>query len=182
MQTIIAIIVFALIFISILVMVIIYFTYKGIKKMREAAEDTYFRHQKMKEQKEKNPFGDDYFKSSTNKSQQRNRANRGILANRSNISRGQTTINQLNRSRLKARLKKPHKKKLPVEQLRAVVLPSSTIGILMKSARSSTTTMVNTLSSKKSTSGLAEGKTNCERVCQSAHRPSPSSDFLQHPY
>ena len=40
--------------------------------MREAAEDSYFRHQKMKEQKEKNPFGDDYFKSSTNKSQQRN--------------------------------------------------------------------------------------------------------------
>ena len=72
MQTIIAIIVFALIFIAIIVMVIINFTYKGIKKMREAAEESYYRHQKMKEQKEKNPFGDDYFKSSTSKANQKN--------------------------------------------------------------------------------------------------------------
>ena len=54
-------------------MVIIYFTYKGVKKMREAAEDTYFRHQKMKEQKEKNPFGDDYLKSSNNKNNKSNK-------------------------------------------------------------------------------------------------------------
>ena len=63
MQTIIAFVVFALIFISIIAMVVIYFTYKGVKKMRENAEEIYYRHQKMKEQKEKNPFDDDYFKS-----------------------------------------------------------------------------------------------------------------------
>lgn len=72
MQTIIAVVVFGLIFIAIIIMVIINFTYKGVKKMREAAEESYYRHQKMKEQKEKNPFGDDYFKSSTSKSSQRN--------------------------------------------------------------------------------------------------------------
>lgn len=72
MQTIIAVVVFGLIFIAILVMVIINFTYKSIKKLREAAEESYYRHQKMKEQKEKNPFGDDYFKSSTSKNNQRN--------------------------------------------------------------------------------------------------------------
>ena len=32
--------------------------------MREAAEETFARKQKQKEQKEKNPFGEDYFKSS----------------------------------------------------------------------------------------------------------------------
>ena len=71
MQTIIAFVVFALIFISIIAMVVIYFTYKGVKKMRENAEEIYYRHQNMKEQKEKNPFGDDYFKSTTNKSSQK---------------------------------------------------------------------------------------------------------------
>ena len=64
MQTIIAFVVFALIFISIIAMVVIYFTYKGVKKMRENAEEIYYRHQKMKEQKEKNPFDSDYFKNS----------------------------------------------------------------------------------------------------------------------
>jgi FtsZ-interacting cell division protein YlmF len=69
MKTIIAAIVFGLIIIAILVMVVINFTYKGVRKLREEVEDSYYRSQKRKEQKEKNPFGDDYFKSaSTTKS------------------------------------------------------------------------------------------------------------------
>lgn len=69
MKTIFAAIIFGLIIIAILVMVVINFTYKGVRKLREEVEDSYYRSQKRKEQKEKNPFGDDYFKSaSTTKS------------------------------------------------------------------------------------------------------------------
>ena len=35
-----------------------------MRKLRQEVEDNYYRNQKQKEQKEKNPFGDDYFKSS----------------------------------------------------------------------------------------------------------------------
>ena len=57
-------IIFGLIAISVIVMLIINFTYKGVKKLREEAEDNYYRNQRMKEQKEKNPFDSDYFKAS----------------------------------------------------------------------------------------------------------------------
>ena len=70
MQTIIAIFIFALIFIAIAVMVIINFTYRSFKKMRQAMEDSYYRNQKIKEQKEKNPFDNDYFKSSKGRQRQ----------------------------------------------------------------------------------------------------------------
>ena len=59
-----AAIIFGLIAIAIIVMVVINFTYKSVKKLREEVEDNYYRNQKQKEQKERNPFGDDYFKSS----------------------------------------------------------------------------------------------------------------------
>lgn len=75
MKIIIAAIVFGLIIIAIIVMVVINFTYKGIRKLREEVEDNYYRYQKLKEQKEKNPFGDDYFKSaSTTKSKPKTKA------------------------------------------------------------------------------------------------------------
>ena len=61
---IVAYIIFGLIAITIIVMVVINFMYHNVKKLREAAEDRYYRNLKRKEQKEKNPFGDDYFKSS----------------------------------------------------------------------------------------------------------------------
>lgn len=64
MQLIIGIFLFGLIAIAIIVLVIVNFAYKGIRQMREAAEETFARKQKQKEQKEKNPFGEDYFKSS----------------------------------------------------------------------------------------------------------------------
>lgn len=71
-----AYIIFGLIILTIVVMIIINFMYKNIKKLREDAEDRYYRNQKIKEQKEKNPFGEDYFKSS-NKKQQNNYRQQG---------------------------------------------------------------------------------------------------------
>ena len=69
MQTISAAVVFGLILISVIVMIVIYLAYKGIRKIKQEAEDNYYRSQKRKEQKEKNPFGDDYFKSASSKKQ-----------------------------------------------------------------------------------------------------------------
>jgi len=69
MQTIFAVIVFGLILIAVIVMIVIYLTYKGVRKIKQEAEDNYYRSQKRKEQKEKNPFGDDYFKSASSKKQ-----------------------------------------------------------------------------------------------------------------
>ena len=60
----IAAIIFGLIGLAIIFMVIVNFTYKGVKKLREEAEDAYYRNQKMKEQKERNLFNGDYFKGS----------------------------------------------------------------------------------------------------------------------
>ncbi len=65
MKTIIAVIVFGLIFLAILVMVVINFTYKGVRKIKEEVEENYYRNQRRKEQREKNPFGDDYFRSAS---------------------------------------------------------------------------------------------------------------------
>lgn len=68
------ILIFGLIFIAIIIMVVLFFVYKGYRSVREAQEDfikssggkrysrqEYLRYQK--ENKERNPFGDDYFKS-----------------------------------------------------------------------------------------------------------------------
>ena len=57
-------IIFGLIAIAIIVMLVINFTYRGVKKLRQDMEDNYYRNQKQKEQKERNPFSDDYFKGS----------------------------------------------------------------------------------------------------------------------
>jgi len=65
MKSIIAFIVFGLIFLSIIIMVVIYFTYKGVRKLKEEVEENYYRNQKIKEQKERNPFDNDYFKSAS---------------------------------------------------------------------------------------------------------------------
>ena len=59
-----AAILFGFIAIAVIVMVVINFTYKSVKKLREEAADAFYRNQKMKEQKEKNPFDNDYFKGS----------------------------------------------------------------------------------------------------------------------
>ena len=70
MEIIIGAVVFGLIVIAIIVMVIINFSYRGVKKMREQIEDDHYQHLKQKEQKEKHPFGKDYFKSAGPKKQQ----------------------------------------------------------------------------------------------------------------
>ena len=69
MEIIIGAVVFGLIVIAIIVMVIINFTYRSIKKRREEMEDDHYQHLKQKEQKEKHPFGKDYFKSAAPKKQ-----------------------------------------------------------------------------------------------------------------
>ena len=63
-------IIFGLIALAVIILVVINFTYKGVRQMRKAVEDQYELHQKRKEQKEKNPFGEDYFKSSDGPQQQ----------------------------------------------------------------------------------------------------------------
>ena len=68
---IIGLIIFGLIALAIIILVVINFSYKGVRQMRKAVQDQYELNQKRKEQKEKNPFGDDYFKSSDSGSQQR---------------------------------------------------------------------------------------------------------------
>ena len=73
MKTFVAVVVFGLIILAIIVMVVINFSYKGIKKIKQEAEEKYYRNQRIKEQKEKNPFGEDYFKSADGGSQQRAR-------------------------------------------------------------------------------------------------------------
>ena len=70
---IIGLIIFGLIALAIIILVVINFTYKGFRQLRKAAEDQYELNQKRKEQKEKNPFGEDYFKSADGGSQQRTR-------------------------------------------------------------------------------------------------------------
>ena len=55
--------VFGLIGIAIVALIVLFLMNKGIRKWRERAEENYILQQKRKEQKEKNPFGDDYFKS-----------------------------------------------------------------------------------------------------------------------
>ena len=70
MEIIIGAIVFGLIIIAIIVMVVINFTYRGVKKMREQMDDDRYRHMREKEHKEKHPFGKDYFKSAGPKKQQ----------------------------------------------------------------------------------------------------------------
>ena len=69
LKLIIGAIIFGLIALAIIILVVINFTYKGFRQMRKAVEDQYELNQKRKEQKEKNPFGDDYFKSSDGQQQ-----------------------------------------------------------------------------------------------------------------
>ena len=63
-------IIFGLIAISIIILLVINFTYRGVKKIRQEMEDNYYRNQKLKEQKEKKPFDDDYFKNSKGRRRQ----------------------------------------------------------------------------------------------------------------
>ena len=85
--------IFGLIALSIIVLVVINFTYKSFRQLRKAAEDQFELHQKRKEQKEKNPFGDDYFKSSDGPQQQtrQKRQQKGQQETEKNTARRTTT-------------------------------------------------------------------------------------------
>ena len=80
MQVILGIIVFGLIAIAIIVMLVINFMYRNVKRLREAAEDFIYRRGKRNEQKERNPFGEDYFKSSRKPGQQGGRRTGGYYS------------------------------------------------------------------------------------------------------
>lgn len=88
---IVAYIIFGLIAITVIVMLVINFMYHNVKKWREAAEERYYRNLKRKEQKEKNPFGDDYFKSS--KKQQTKYAQQQYTQSARKTSNAQTAGN-----------------------------------------------------------------------------------------
>ena len=72
-RIVIGLIIFGLIALAIIILVVINFSYKSLRQLRKAAEDQWELNQKRKEQKEKNPFGDDYFKSSDTDPHQSNR-------------------------------------------------------------------------------------------------------------
>ena len=94
---IIGLIIFGLIALAIIILIVINFTYKGVRQMRKAVEDQYELHQKRKEQKEKNPFGDDYFKSSEDPQQSQQKTQQQAdknTARRTTTSSGVTIIDE----------------------------------------------------------------------------------------
>ena len=91
-------IIFGLIAIAIIVMLVINFTYRSVKKLRQEVEDNYYRNQKQKEQKEKNPFGDDYFKS-RQQEQSKQEAEKKGTARKTTTSSGVTIIDDRDQER-----------------------------------------------------------------------------------
>ena len=63
MKTFVAFIVFGFIAVAIIAIIVINLLYRNMKRMREDVEDFVFRRGRRYEAKERNPFGDDYFKS-----------------------------------------------------------------------------------------------------------------------
>lgn len=64
MKSLVAFIVFGLIALAVIAIIVINVMYHNMKRMRENVEDFFYRRGRSRyEAKEKNPFGDDYFKS-----------------------------------------------------------------------------------------------------------------------
>ncbi len=63
MKTFVAFIVFGFIALAIIAIIVINVLYRNMKRMREDVEDFVFRRGRRYEAKERNPFGEDYFKS-----------------------------------------------------------------------------------------------------------------------
>ena len=97
---IIGLIIFGLIALAIIILVVINFSYKSFRQLRKAAEDQWELNQKRNEQKEKNPFGDDYFKSSdsgshqTHQTHQAHQQSEKKTARRTTTSSGVTIIDE----------------------------------------------------------------------------------------
>jgi hypothetical protein len=102
MKTIVAFIVFGLIAIAVIVMIVINVMYRNVKRMREDVEDYFYRRDRRQEQKDRNPFGEDYFKSSRkpgaqgagSKSRGANASGQQKTARRTTTSGGVTIIDQ----------------------------------------------------------------------------------------
>lgn len=88
---IIGLIIFGLIALAIIILVVINFSYKSFRQLRKAAEDQWELNQKRKEQKEKNPFGDDYFKSSDSSSHQTHQTHQTHQQSQKTTTRKTTT-------------------------------------------------------------------------------------------
>lgn len=63
MKTFVAFIVFGFIALAVIAIIVINVLYRNMKRMREDVEDYMYRRGRRQEAKERNPFGDDYFKS-----------------------------------------------------------------------------------------------------------------------
>ncbi|SFC38262.1 protein of unknown function [Xylanibacter ruminicola] len=63
MKTFVAVIVFGFIALAIIAIIVINVLYRNMKRMREDVEDFVFRRGRRYEAKDRNPFGEDYFKS-----------------------------------------------------------------------------------------------------------------------
>lgn len=63
MKTFVALIVFGFIAVAVIVIIVINVLYRNMKRMREDVEDFMYRRGRRQEQKDRNPFGEDYFKS-----------------------------------------------------------------------------------------------------------------------
>lgn len=64
MKTFVAFIVFGFIALAVIAIIVINVLYRNMKRMRENVEDYMYRRGRRQEAKERNPFGEDYFKSS----------------------------------------------------------------------------------------------------------------------
>ena len=63
MKTFVAFIVFGFIALAVIAIIVINVLYRNMKRMRENVEDYMYRRGRRQEAKERNPFGEDYFKS-----------------------------------------------------------------------------------------------------------------------
>jgi hypothetical protein len=98
-----SIIVFGIIIIAVIAMVVLYFLYKGFRNARDIQEEfmrsggkrysrqEYIRNQ-QREQREKNPFGKDYFKSSSDTKKKEPKAEKETTTRRTTTDSGVTII------------------------------------------------------------------------------------------
>jgi len=96
------ILIFGLIFIAIIALLVLRFLYKGFRNIRDVQEEMlnkggkrysrqeYIKHQQ--EQRERNPFGNDYFKSSTSKKESSKSAKQNTTRRTTTTSSGVTII------------------------------------------------------------------------------------------
>ena len=102
LKGIVSILIFGLIILAVIAMVVLRFLYKGYRSVREVQEEIlnnggkrysrqeYIRHQH--EQRDKNPFGSDYFKSASSTKTKEQKENKQKTTRRTTTSSGVTII------------------------------------------------------------------------------------------